>query len=74
MNKSYVFGLTAIFLVIMATSGCIRVKPWERDILANKIMTFDAEQDEATLDHTYYNAREGTAGGFDAGGGGCGCN
>jgi len=37
-------------------------------------MKFDSEVDESTLDHTFYNAREGAAGGFDSGGGGCGCN
>jgi hypothetical protein len=50
------------------------VKPWERDILANDVMTFDAEAVESGLDHGYYNAREGAAGGFESGGGGCGCN
>ena len=63
------------FLALVASScGCIRVKPWERDILAKDVMTFDAEAEETALDHGYYNAREGAAGGFEAGGGGCGCN
>lgn len=55
-------------------AGCVRVKPWERDILAKEVMTFDAEAGENALDHGYYNAREGAAGGFESGGGGCGCN
>ena len=66
--------LFLIFMIAGISSGCTRVKPWERDILAKKVMSFDAEKDENTLDHTYYNAREGTAGGFESGGGGCGCN
>ena len=67
--------IVAGVLVIVASSvGCVRVKPWERDILARPEMTFDAEAEESALDHGYYNAREGAAGGFESGGGGCGCN
>jgi len=58
----------------LAVAGCVRVKPWEREILSRPHMKFDSEVDESTLDHTFYNAREGAAGGFDSGGGGCGCN
>ncbi len=64
--------LTAAAIVL--APGCVRVKPWERDILSRRVMTFTAEQEESALDHTYYNAREGAAGGFESGGGGCGCN
>jgi hypothetical protein len=58
----------------LAVSGCARVNPWERDLLSRPAMKFDSEQDESVLDHTFYNAREGAAGGFESGGGGCGCN
>lgn len=63
-----------ISLITAIGAGCLRVKPWERDILSKRVMTFDFEIEENTLDHTFYNAREGTAGGFETGGGGCGCN
>ena len=67
--------LLAVLLGLFAEgSGCARVKPWERDILARPVMTFDAEAEENALDHGYFNAREGAAGGFESGGGGCGCN
>jgi hypothetical protein len=67
--------LLVLVLVLSApVSGCTRVKPWERGILAKDVMTFDAEAVESALDHGYYNAREGAAGGFESGGGGCGCN
>jgi hypothetical protein len=70
---------TRIYIVVLLAliscgAGCTRVKPWERDILARPVMTFDAEAEENALDHGYFNAREGAAGGFDSGGGGCGCN
>jgi hypothetical protein len=70
-------GLLLLVLLLglsAASAACTRVKPWERDILAKEVMTFDAEAVESALDHGYYNAREGAAGGFESGGGGCGCN
>jgi len=67
--------LLAVLLAVFAqVAGCARVKPWERDVLSKDVMTFDREAEESALDHGYYNAREGAAGGFEAGGGGCGCN
>ena len=71
--RKQLFIAGCLALVAFST-GCARVKPWERDILAKDVMTFDAEEEESALDHGYYNAREGAAGGFDSGGGGCGCN
>ena len=66
--------LLALLTLVVCSAGCARVKPWERDLLAKDVMTFDADAKENTLDHGYYNAREGAAGGFESGGGGCGCN
>ena len=67
-------------LLVMALSwavlagGCVRVQPWERDLLSRRAMNFASEKDEQAVDHTFFNAREGAAGGFEVGGGGCGCN
>ena len=65
-----------ILAVILATffmTGCAAVNPWEREILADRTMNYSTEMDESALDH-FYSAREGSAGGFGSGGGGCGCN
>lgn len=70
-KQLFIAGCLTLFLFAI---GCTRVKPWERDILAKDVMTFDAEAEETALDHGYYNAREGASGGFESGGGGCGCN
>jgi len=66
--------LVVVFALIALNMSCTRVKPWERDVLSKEVMTFDREAEESALDHGYYNAREGAAGGFEVGGGGCGCN
>jgi hypothetical protein len=73
-----------IFLVLSlasaaAFSGCsttsaVRVKPWERQYLADA--TMDPDRDPlgtAMLDHVYFS-REAASGGRGVGGAGCGCN
>jgi hypothetical protein len=50
------------------------VKPYERDHLADPIMTWDRDAiSSAYVDH-FQEAREGSRGGTGAAGGGCGCN
>jgi hypothetical protein len=69
--------LTAlIFLVALlaAASGCVRVKPYERELLAKPTMTFQPDPHEDVLDNHMLEAREGASGGYGSAGGGCGCN
>jgi Domain of unknown function (DUF4266) len=65
-------------LVLLAgaagASGCARVKPYERELLAKPIMTFQPDPYEDVLDLHMLEAREGAAGGYGSAGGGCGCN
>jgi hypothetical protein len=63
--------------VLLLTSACgIQpwVKPYERDRLADPIMTWDRDAiSSAYLDHIR-EAREGSRGATGSAGGGCGCN
>ena len=61
-------------LLSLLAAGCATITPWERETLADRTMIFATEMEESILDHTFYTAREGSAGGFESGGGGCGCN
>jgi hypothetical protein len=62
-----------------AVSGCasataVRVKPWQREYLADSIM--DPNRDPlgtAMMEHVYFS-REAASGGRGVGGAGCGCN
>ena len=63
----------ACFLML-ALGGCVRVKPYERELLAKPIMTFSPDPHEDVLDNHMLEAREGAAGGYGSAGGGCGCN
>lgn len=51
-----------------------RVKPWERDLLAEKKMQLDPHPLESALDDHIYFSKEASSGGAGVGGGGCGCN
>ncbi len=50
------------------------VKPYERQNLADPLMSFDRHPVAAGYTHHVYQAREGARGAEGGGGGGCGCN
>jgi len=57
--------------------GCATIeppKPWEKQYLAKPQMQFDADPADARLTQHVYQSKEGAAGGYGIGGGGCGCN
>ncbi|HVP59959.1 MAG TPA: DUF4266 domain-containing protein [Myxococcaceae bacterium] len=58
------------------TGGCaaMAVKPWDRDLLAEKKMRFVPLPMHAAVDEHIYFSKEGSTGGQGVGGGGCGCN
>jgi hypothetical protein len=58
-------------------SGCSIepwVKPYERDHIADPIMSFDRDPVSSSYIHHVYEAREGARGATGSAGGGCGCN
>ena len=57
-------------------SGCAAtaVRPWDRDLLAQKQMRLTAPPMVSAVDDHIYFSKEGSMGGMDVGGGGCGCN
>ncbi len=59
-----------------AASGCAAtaVKPWDRDLLAQPKMRFAPLAMEHAIDQHIYFSKEGSLGGMDVAGGGCGCN
>ncbi len=65
-----------LLLVAAASGGCaaMAVKPWDRDLLAEKRMSFTPLPMHSALDDHIYFSKEGSTGGQEVGGGGCGCN
>jgi len=64
--------------VAVALAGCSPIQPWvkpyQREHLADPIMSFDRHPaSSAYLDHVYA-VRQAARGGTGAEGGGCGCN
>ena len=64
----------------LGVGGCssFEVKPWvspfERNNLADPIMSFSRDPVSAAYLHHVYQAREGARGAEGGSGGGCGCN
>ena len=64
--------------LLLALTGCGNIEPWvkpyERQALADPIMSFNANPVSSSyIDHVH-DAREGARGATGGGGGGCGCN
>ena len=66
-----------ITLFALTATGCSVepwVKPYERDHIADPIMSFDRDPVSSSYIHHVYEAREGARGATGSAGGGCGCN
>ncbi|WP_289029981.1 DUF4266 domain-containing protein [uncultured Paraglaciecola sp.] len=78
MKKMRLHVLLACFIAIGA-SGCSTtfepwVKPYERDNLADTIMSMNRNPVSASYINHALQAREGARGAEGGAGGGCGCN
>jgi hypothetical protein len=75
MNRRVLIAMTGALLLLCA-SGCATtsVKPWDRDLLAQPKMRLVPHPMEHAIDEHIYFSKEGSTGGSDVGGGGCGCN
>jgi hypothetical protein len=68
--------LLCVSLVTLAGCGNIEpwVKPYERQALADPIMSFDPNPVSSAYTDHVFEAREGARGALGGSGGGCGCN
>jgi hypothetical protein len=57
--------------LLTAAVGCASVRPYEKEHLADPIMT--PSQEEALRELKWLEAREGSTGGAGGAGGGCAC-
>ena len=68
---------SALIIGTLACTGCAVepwVKPYERQNLADPIMSFERDQVSASYMIHVYDAREAARGAEGGAGGGCGCN
>lgn len=71
MHRSLVFYL---LLIVISSSGCTTVQPWEKDLLSDPAMALVPDPLEAAIDDHIYFSKEASSGGRGFSGGGCGCN
>jgi len=66
-------GLALVAAPLLGSVGC-GAKAYEREFLAEPIMSFDELADEDAREAKWLEAREASAGGVGGAGGGCACN
>jgi len=64
----------ALLIGLLATAGCVTVKPAQRAVLADPIMQFEGDPQASAQHRHAIDNREGSYGGGGVSGGGCGCN
>lgn len=79
MSKSLLsVRVTVLVLLVGGLASCAMpepwVKPYERDNLADPIMSLNRHGIEGSYMHHVFQAREGARGAEGGAGGGCGCN
>jgi len=74
MRRTRLAVSLALFGLLPGCASFAPPQPWEKQYLATPAMQFDADKlDVRNTQHIYYS-KEGAAGGYGIGGGGCGCN
>jgi hypothetical protein len=74
MTRLRLFISLLLLPVLVACGVQPWVKPYERQLLADPIMSFDRDPIASAYGHHVYQAREGARGAEGSAGGGCGCN
>jgi len=67
-------GLLAVGGALFGGCASMKVEPWDRDLLAQPQMSFNPAPMMSAIDQHIYFSTEGSTGGQEVGGGGCGCN
>ena len=68
-------GASLLLAALALSTGCaaMAIHPWDRDLLAEKHMKIVPSPMLNAVDEHLYFSKEGSTGGQDVGGGGCGC-
>ena len=74
MPGSASFSRLVLLGLLLATSACVSVRPEDKEHLAEPAMTFGEESMTEEHEQHVLDNREGSTGGADTRGGGCGCN
>ena len=66
--------LIVLLGLLVSLSACNTVHPWKRGILAKPEMAWVVDSHGSALSNHVYFSKEGSTGGVQSAGGGCGCN
>jgi len=66
--------ISALLCTLVLLTGCAGVKSYEREMLADPIMSFTRDPLSDTYLNHVYDVREAARGATTTDGGGCGCN
>jgi len=73
-----IFCRLLLIALLFSIAACSPIKPWvkpyERQKIADEIMSFERNPIADSYLHHVFDAREAARGGDGASGGGCGCN
>ncbi len=61
-------------LGLLGLTGCVEVRPWEREMLARPDMSWDEDPRLSAIKGHVYFSKEATFSSGGSSGGGCGCN
>jgi LPS O-antigen subunit length determinant protein (WzzB/FepE family) len=73
-SKIKIIIMAALAIALLEACSVTPVSAWQRGNLAKQQMVRDAAGLHSALEQHTYASKEGTAGGYSVGGGGCGCN
>ena len=74
MRCKILVAVLALLAMMLAGCGRYAVRATEKQYLADPIMSFTGDPQQAEADEHIESNREGAAGGQGTSGGGCGCN
>jgi len=66
--------LIFLALVTAFSAGCVKVEPWEKEVLAKPIMALNTDPLETRTRQHIFFSKEASSGGYGLNSGGCGCN
>ena len=78
MKSTYLRFLLGLLMLVVGSGCSLTIEPWvkpyERDNLADPIMSMNRNPVASSYTNHAYQAREGARGAEGGAGGGCGCN
>lgn len=73
-HKLSLLVISVLMASCLSSCSALGVKPWQRDLLAQKAMQLNSAPLDSAIDDHIYFSKEASTGGRGFGGGGCGCN